>query len=292
MNKEELIQFLQANKIWAKKNMGQNFLVDDEVLAKIVEAADLKSTDTVIEIGPGLGVLTEELVSRAGRVVAIEKDDFLAELLNQISNIKNPRRVSYRKKNDKVKIKIVNEDALDLDLSAYSLQLTAYDYKVVANIPYNITSAIIRKFLEADNKPELMVLLVQKEVAERIVARPGEMSLLSVSVQFYADVEIVDIVKSTSFFPLPKVESAIIKLKTKSEKRKVKEADLFRIVKFGFASRRKTLENNLAAGLHISKTEASDIIKSAGLSEKIRAQELTIEDWLKLYNVVNSKIKN
>ena len=184
--------------------------------------------------------------------------------------------------NDNSKLKIINQDGLDFDPESFKLK--ANGYKVVANIPYNITSLIIRKFLEAENKPSAMVLLVQKEVAQRIVARAGEMSLLSVSVQFFAEPEIVSIVKNTSFFPTPKIDSAIIKIKIKNQKLKIKikERDFFRIVKFGFASRRKTLENNLVAGLHIDKTQASDIIKKAGLPEKIRAQELTVEEWIKI----------
>lgn len=273
MNKTELIQFLRENEIWGKRTMGQNFLVDEGVLRKIIAAADLKSSDTVLEIGPGLGVLTWELAKRADRVLALEKDDFLAKLLIQNAKIKV--------QNDNSKLKILNQDALEFDPSDLG------KYKLVANIPYNITSMVIRKFLEAENKPELMVLLVQKEVAERIVAGPGEMSLLSVSVQFYANAEIVDIVKNTSFFPVPKVDSAIIKIVVRSKERGVREIDFFRLVKFGFAAKRKTLENNLVAGMHITKNEAADIIKKAGLESKIRAQELSVEDWLKLLEITN-----
>jgi len=263
MNKSQLIQFLRANEIWAKRTMGQNFLVDGDVLNKIIKAADIKAQDSIIEVGPGLGVLTEELAKLAGKVIAIEKDDKLAEMLK--SKIKNPN------------VKILNQDALEFDPSNLD------NYKVVANIPYNITSPIIRKFLEAENKPQLLVLLVQKEVAERITAKPGEMSLLSVSVQFYAEAEIIEIVKNTSFFPVPKVDSAIIKLVAKSSKLEADEKSFFRLVKFGFAARRKTLENNLSAGLQITKAQASDIIKSAGLSQLIRAQDLAVSDWIKLY---------
>jgi len=284
MNKNELIQFLRANEIWAKRTMGQNFLIDDAVLHKIVTAAELKSSDTVLEIGPGLGILTEELSKLAGKVIAVEKDDFLAQALNDKIQISNDKKMS--------KIKIINKDVLDL--SAEDLRLTTY--KLVANIPYNITSLIIRKFLEEKNRPELMVLMVQKEVAERIIAKQGDMTLLSVSVQFYADVEIIEIVKNDSFYPVPKVDSAIIKLVVRGqkleEKSKIDEKSFFRLIKFGFASKRKTLENNLAAGMQISKKETFDIIKRAGLGSKIRAEALSIQNWLELYKVVYKEEKD
>lgn len=279
-----MIQFLRSNDIWAKRTMGQNFLVDDEALAKIVEAADIKPLDTIVEIGPGLGTLTVELLKRAAEVVAVEKDDKLAELLNcHIAKLLKNNTTTQQYNNPK--LRVLNKDALEVNIE----ELTGgKPYKLVANIPYNITSPIIRKFLEARVMPELMVLLVQKEVAERITAKLGEMSLLSVSVQYYAEAETIDIVKNTSFFPVPKVDSAIIKLRPKAdqplaEKLKVNEKEFFRLVKFGFAARRKTLENNLAAGLQITKAQASDIIKSAGLFELIRAQDLAVEDWIKLF---------
>lgn len=269
MNKQEIINFLRVNEIWAKKSMGQNFLIDNRALTRIVEAADLDSADTVIEIGPGLGVLTAELLKRAKKVIAIEKDDKLAQALK--FKIQNPN------------VKILNQDALKYNSSEIG------KYKVVANIPYNITSLIIRKFSEAENKPQLLVLLVQKEVAERIVAKPGEMSLLSVSVQYYAEPRIISIVPAASFFPAPKVDSAIIKLKIKSSEAKVPEKEFFRLVKFGFSAKRKTLENNLAAGMHIPKNAARDIIKRAGLDANVRAEALSIADWIKLFETIKEE---
>lgn len=276
MNREELIKYFRANEIWAKRSMGQNFLVDEIALDKIVDAAELSSKDVVIEIGPGLGVLTQELSVRAGKVIAIEKDDKLAEA----------SKIKFQTTN----VEVINKDALEFDPESY--QLEDNSYKLVANIPYNITSLIIRKFLEVRNQPKLMVLMVQKEVAERMVAKPGDMSLLAVSVQFYADAEIVSIVPKDSFFPVPKVDSAIIKIEVKSKQREVKEKDFFRVVKFGFASKRKTLENNLSAGMHISKDRASDIIKRAGLSAKIRAEDLSITNWIDLYKNIEEGMGN
>lgn len=246
--------------------MGQNFLVDGEVLAKIIAAADISSFDTILEIGPGLGVLTEGLAEKAGRVIAIEKDDKLTEMLeNKFSG---------------TNVEILHQDALEFDPVAIG------EYKLVANIPYNITSLIIRKFLETQNKPQLMILMVQKEVAERITAKPGDMSLLAVSVQFYAEAEIISLVKNTSFYPAPKVDSAILKISNFKSSVSFSVSDFFRVVRFGFAAKRKTLENNLSAGLHITKTEASDIIKKADLGAKIRAESLNIDDWIKLYEII------
>jgi len=279
MNRQELIDYLRANQIWAKRTMGQNFLVDEQALAQIVAAADIQSTDTIVEIGPGLGVLTAELSKRAGKVIAIEKDDILAQVLNDEIRMRNDEQMSN--------VEILNQDALEFDPESYKLK--AGSYKLVANIPYNITSLIIRKFLEEENKPEIIVLLVQKEVAERIIAKPGDMSLLAVSVQFYAKVEIVAIVPKESFFPTPKVDAAIIKLVSKSDSKQVsktEEKDFFRIVKFGFAAKRKTLENNLSAGMHIKKDDARDIIKKAGFAPNIRAEGLSVLDWLKLFETL------
>ena len=272
-DKKQLIQYLKNHNFWAKKSMGQNFLVDGEVLAKIIETADISLSDTILEIGPGLGVLTEGLSEKAGNVIAVEKDDKLAEMLKSKFSVSN--------------VKVLNQDALEFDSSNLG------KYKLVANIPYNITSMVIRKFLETKNKPNVMVLMVQKEVAERITAEPGDMSLLSISVQFYATAKIIDIVPKESFFPLPKVDSAIIKIESKKQKtgnKSVQARDFFRMVKFGFAAKRKTLENNLAAGMCISKIEASDIIKRVGLSEKIRAEELSIEDWERLYTIASTDV--
>jgi len=285
VNKTELIQFLRANEIWAKRTMGQNFLVDNDVLGKIIEAADIKPSDTILEIGPGLGTLTAELLKRAGEIVTIERDDKLAGLLNcsiaQLLSDRGSNSTIQQFNNEK--LRVINDDALKVNIEEL---IGDKPYKVVANIPYNITSPIIRKFLETEHKPELMVLMVQKEVAERIVAKPGDMSLLSISVQFYAEAEIVDLVKAESFFPVPKVDSAIIKLTAKSQKLAADEKSYFRLVKFGFAARRKTLENNLAAGLHIEKSIAADIIRKTGLDAKIRAEDLSVANWLSLYKVI------
>jgi 16S rRNA (adenine1518-N6/adenine1519-N6)-dimethyltransferase len=262
-DKSQLLQYLKKNGLWAKKSLGQNFLIDGEALAKIAAAAELKSDDIVVEIGPGTGILTSELVKQAGEVIAVEMDDKLSEIL----------RSSHPAKN----LKIINNDILKVNLE----ELTGNrEYKVVANIPYYITSKIIELFLTAKNKPEIIVLLVQKEVAERICAKPGSMSVLSVSVQLYGRPEIVDTIPSESFFPSPKVDSAILKIDSiRNIDNSFNGKEFFRCVHIGFSSRRKTLVNNLSSGYHINKDKAFDIIRSAGLRENVRAQELNIDDW-------------
>ena len=295
-NKGDLVKYLKQSGLWAKKSLGQNFLVDKKVLSKIIESAELKPTDTVLEIGPGIGTLTQELIKHAGKIIAVEKDDELARKLNvncQLSNC----LIGNRRRGDVENIEILNQDILDFDLtkliqlegkSPDDLEISGSrsehrDYKLVSNIPYNITSKILEKFLTAENKPELIVLLVQKEVAERICAKPGQTSVLSISVQYYGKPEIVEIVKSSSFFPEPNVESSILKITNiKSQITKAEEKEFFKIVRAGFHARRKTLINNLAVGTNLDKKTLSDILKKMGLSEKVRAQELSVREWVKL----------
>lgn len=257
-----------------KKSLGQNFLRDENVLQKIIQAADLKTDDLVLEIGPGEGILTEELAKKSGQVVAVEIDK------NLFANLKNKFR-------DKKNITFINDDILKINLSglfsSYKLQVSSY--KLIANIPYYITSLIIRFFLENKLPPQEMILMVQKEVAERIVSGPGQMSLLSVSVQYYAKPELLFYVDKKSFYPVPEVDSAVVRI-TQNVEHETQDTEkikhFFRIVKSGFSAKRKTLVNNLSNSLHISKEEAEEKIKSAGLKPTVRAQELSIEDWKKL----------
>lgn len=277
-NKTELLEYLKSNGLWAKHGLGQNFLIDRDALEKIVHAADLTEKDLVVEVGPGLGTLTEELVKKAGKLAAVEIDDKLAKLLTlkfQESDV-----------ND-AKLQIINSDILKINIPEL---VGAKNYKVIANIPYYITSKIIKLFLTTPNKPKSIVLLVQKEVAERICAQPGDMSILGLSVQVYGKPEIIDIVKKDSFFPSPAVDSAILKISnigyTLPE---MPEDVLFRTIKFGFASKRKTLVNNLSSGYHIDKKNTVDIIKSIGLLENVRAQELSLEQWVLLTKAIKDR---
>ncbi|MBU2233295.1 ribosomal RNA small subunit methyltransferase A [Patescibacteria group bacterium] len=263
------------------RSKGQNFLIKEEIYDKIIATADLKSDDVVLEVGPGLGFLTAKLAARVKKVIAVELDDKLAKILRAgliAQGIKN--------------VEVVNKSILDIKIQPPLpplikgviqpplLPLSGQRNKIVANLPFNITSIFLRKFLSAEIKPELMVLMLQKQVAERIVAKPGKMSLLAVSVQFYAKPDIEQIVLKENFWPRSEVDSAIVKITLRQPKNR--EKDFFQLVKFGFSAKRKMLKNNLAAGLKISQNQAVNKITNAGFNPKIRAQELSVDDWFKL----------
>jgi len=253
--------------------LGQNFLTSKNIVEKIIKAADIKPTDVILETGPGKGILTEALLKKAKKVIAVEKDPLLVDFLKQkFSNAKN--------------LELIHGDILKIDhwKLIENCKLKIKNFKIVANIPYYITSHFLRKFLEAENQPELMVLMVQKEVAERIIAKPPKMNLLALSVQVYGQPKIITKVSKNHFSPQPKVDSAIIKISNisrdffnvRSSTSNSLEKRFFEIVKKGFAHKRKTLKNNL----NLSKTEfLTKALKKRGLSEKARAQELSLEGW-------------
>lgn len=253
-----------------KKSLGQHWLRDRTVLAKIADSANLESNDTVVEIGPGLGTLTSELLKRASKVIAIELDSDLARKLPGQFPGKN--------------LEVIHTDFLDYDLSKLPS-----GYKVVGNVPYYITGKIIQKLLSTTNKPSQIVLLVQKEVAERIIAKHGDMSLLSVSVQINAEVALGDIVQAHFFTPIPKVDSQVVILKVfkKSLISDIDKAKFFQVVKAGFSSKRKKLRSSLAGGLGISKSESENLLKTSGIDPNSRAEKLTITDWLNLTNTIS-----
>ena len=248
-----------------KKSLGQHWLKDPEILADIAEAAGLTGDDVVLEIGPGLGTLTSRLLARANSVTAVEFDADLARKL--------PGQFPGKK------LTVVNQDILQFDLN----QLPK-NYKVVANVPYYITSKIVEKLMTAENKPSIAVLLVQKEVAERIAADPGNMSVLSVSVQIFAEAELDIEVPRQFFTPPPKVDSQVVVLRTRDNLLIIPEdqRDFFRIVKAGFSAKRKKLRSSLSGGLGIDKSAAEELLKNAGISPDARAEDLAIEDWKRL----------
>jgi 16S rRNA (adenine1518-N6/adenine1519-N6)-dimethyltransferase len=254
-----------------KKSLGQHWLKDEETLKAICEAADLTITDIVLEIGPGLGDLTRQLMNRAGQVVAVEADEQLAKGLSKQLISDN--------------IQIVQGD-----IREYDLTVLPPDYKVVANIPYYLTSNLIRLLSESVNPPVVMVLLVQKEVAQRLAAKPGAMSLLSVSAQYYYAPKLGPIISAELFEPPPKVDSQVIIMKRRPKPlfEDVDTKVYFQLVKAGFAGRRKKLRGSLAAGLRISKDQADKLLSTAGISPDRRAQELSLEDWHKLYKAYKS----
>ncbi len=275
---------LRRLDLQARKSLGQHFLIDQGVLETIVQAAGLTPDDVVVEVGPGLGVLTTELVGQAGWVVAVELDSKLAVALKRTLASAN-------------NVTIINGDILRVDplalLEEPRMRLPqatedgSLSYKVVANLPYYITSAVIRHFLEASVRPRLMVVMVQKEVAEAIVARPGRMSLLSVSVQFYGEPAIVGYVPAGSFYPPPEVDSAILKIALHPEP-VVAVGDsegFFGLVRAGFAAPRKQIANSLAQGLGSSKAEVLPLLEKAAIVPRRRAETLALSEWARLWQV-------
>jgi len=248
-----------------KKSLGQHWLFDTDSLHAICEAADIQPEDTVLEIGPGLGPLTIELTQRAKQVIAVEFDEQLAREL--------PSRVPA------ANLTVVHDDFMRFDLS----QLPK-GYKVVANVPYYITSKIVRTLLESPTPPKSATLLVQKEVAERIAADPGDMSILAVSAQFYSDPELGRVVPAAMFNPAPKVDSQIITLHVHDAPlfNDVAPKDFFAVVRAGFGEKRKTLRNSLSGGLRIEKSESEVLLQKADISPGARAEELSLEDWHRL----------
>jgi 16S rRNA (adenine1518-N6/adenine1519-N6)-dimethyltransferase len=253
----------------ANKSLGQHWLFDETSLLAICEAAGLKQTDTVLEIGPGLGSLTRYLVEQAKAVTAVELDRSLIKGLMKNLKAKN--------------LKIINEDILKFDFEELPK-----NYKLIANIPYYLTSNLIRKISETSNPPSKVALLVQKEVAQRIAASPGQMSLLSVTSQFYWQVTLGQIVESYLFEPPPKVDSQIVILDLKDDFKlnQVEQDKLFRVVRAGFSQRRKTLANSLSAGLSLDRKLVETICLDNNIDPTRRAQTLSLDEWLKLYEKI------
>jgi len=315
-NFKEIEQLFQTGGLKPNKLLGQNFLVDKKILEKILAAADLSKNDTVLEVGPGLGILTAALAERAGYIMTVEKDKRLTEILKEkFKNTKN--------------LEIIQGDVMKLShlltpsppvgkgrLSGDGPEIST-PYKLIANIPYYLTARLIRTFLESANPPQQMILMIQKEVAERICAKPPKMSLLAVSVQFYAIAEICAIVPRQAFWPQPKVDSAIIRITPRSQnlfpERSAEGAkskglpasafdssrqyvgtllgnkytsafrmQFFRIVKAGFSQPRKQLINNLSRGLKTERFQITQVLKKIGLAPQQRAETLSLVDWLKL----------
>jgi 16S rRNA (adenine1518-N6/adenine1519-N6)-dimethyltransferase len=246
------------------KQLGQNFLINEGIADQIIDAAVLTREDTVLEIGPGTGVLTDRLVRVAGQVLAVEKDYDLVDKLRKRMGQKN--------------LKLIHQDALWFDLSLLD------KYKVVANIPYNITSPLIRKFIEQEPRPELLILMVQKEVAERICAKPGDSSrgLLTLIVEFYAEAEILFEVGRKEFLPAPKVDSAVIKITPKTQLPEIEPKLFFQVVKAGFSSKRQQIHNSLSGVLHLEKDVVTKLLSDSNIDTKMRAEALTQEQWIKL----------
>jgi len=278
-------KLLRKYDIRMKKRLGQHFLVNDAVLEKILNAAEISPDDTVIEVGPGLGLMTAELAKRAGWVIAIELDNRLAAILKETLPSEN--------------IVVLNEDVLGTDPAAllkgsapnFPPQLRSY--KVVANLPYYITSPVLRHFLEAPVKPATMVVMVQKEVARTIVAEAGQRSVLSIAVQFYGRPSIVMDVPAASFFPPPEVDSALVKIDVyRQPPVDVDDVEgFFKLVRAGFTAARKQVANSLAQGLGLPRPDVQALLAKAAIDPKRRAETFTLEEWATLYNVYTRMVR-
>lgn len=282
----QVMELLRRYQIDPKRSLGQNFLVDATHLDRIAAAADLTPADSVLEIGPGLGTLTERLAAQAGSVVAIELDDRLIEVLRgRFAGQPHVRIVHGDILESAPAALVFPPSDLRADQPAGQFADKAYKadktYKVVANLPYYITSAVLRHLLEAELRPTLAVVMVQKEVAERICAQPGEMSLLAVSVQFYAAPRLVQRVPAGAFYPPPKVDSAVLRLDVYPQPvvTDLPAARFFQIVRAGFGQKRKQLANSLSAGLALPKTEVVAALASAGIDPARRAETLALAEW-------------
>ncbi|MEX1019939.1 MAG: 16S rRNA (adenine(1518)-N(6)/adenine(1519)-N(6))-dimethyltransferase RsmA [Litorilinea sp.] len=262
-----------------KRSLGQNFLLDDVHLDRIAQAAELVDTDTVLEIGPGLGVLTTRLAQQAARVIAVELDDRLIEYLET-------RLADYSN------VQIVHGDILEVDpgqlISGAPTVSPSVAYKVVANLPYYITSAVLRHLLEAHARPTRAVVMVQKEVAERICATPGNLSLLAISVQFYAEPSIAHRVPARAFYPVPKVDSAVLRLDVRPQPAvtSVTPERYFRVVRAGFGQKRKQLGNSLSANLGLPKAQVVAALEAAHIDPRRRAETLSLAEWGELSRLV------
>ncbi len=247
------------------KSLGQHWLYDLHSLQAMVNAAHIGPNDEVLEIGPGLGTLTIELADRAKQVTAVEFDPNLAALL--------PARVPVPN------MTVIHQDILKFDLTTLPK-----DYKVAANLPYYITSKIVRLLLGSPNPPLETALLVQKEVAERMAARPGDMSILAVAVQYYAEATLGPVVPAELFTPPPKVDSQIIALKRREQPLfdDIETDDFFAVVRAGFSEKRKTIRNSLSGGLRLEKPTVEELLATARVDPRARAEQLTLDDWHRL----------
>ena len=261
----DIQSLLRRYDLKPRKGLGQNFLVDDYALQRIIEAAEIKDDVKILEIGPGLGNLTRYLANYASEVVAVELDSKLIPILEEV--LKNQRNV-----------KIIQADILEINLDKV---FDESGYYVVANIPYYITSAIIRRLMEARNNPARIVLTIQHEVAERIMAKPGKLSLLALSVQVYGKPSIATRIPAGAFYPRPDVDSAVVRVDNYDEPLIPQKqlTTFFKLAKAGFSQKRKTLRNSLSGGLALDKEQVETLLESANVDPQRRAQTLDLEEW-------------
>ena len=274
---KETMFILKKYNISANKSLGQNFLINDEVIEKIVDAANVQKEDLIIEIGPGLGTLTAKLLERAKKVIAIELDNRMISILNDRFSLYN-------------NFEIINEDVLKVDLNEVINKENIENVKIVANLPYYITTPIIMKLLEDKLNIESITVMVQKEVAKRLTAEPGDKlsGAITYAVNYYCEPEEVVIVQNSSFIPEPEVESEVINLKIRKEPPViVKNEELFfKLIKASFMQRRKTLLNGISNSGLMNKEEVKQLLNKAGLDERVRGESLSMQDFANLANLI------
>jgi 16S rRNA (adenine1518-N6/adenine1519-N6)-dimethyltransferase len=276
-------EWLQQYDLRTRKSLGQHFLINAGILHNIIQTAALSPEDIVLEVGPGLGVLTRELVKKAGWVIAVELDSKLSEMLKQsLASCPN--------------VSVINKDILEVEpLELMRQESNKFPqalagqkrFKLVANLPYYITAPILRHFCEAELKPQEMVVMVQKEVAKNITAQPGELGILAISVQYYGKPQIAGYVPAGNFFPAPKVDSAILKITfyDRPPLEVTSEESFFKIVRAGFCAARKQIGNSLAQGLAMPKPEVLFLLEKAEVAQQRRAETLSLEEWARLERV-------
>ena len=261
MNITELKKTLKEYNLSPNKKLGQNFLIDKNIVKKVIEAANISKQDTILEIGSGLGTLTKDLALQAKKVIAIEKDKKMSEILKEIFK-------------DYKNIEIIHDDILKIK------KIKLKKYKIVSNLPYYITSPVIRMFLESDNPPQQMTFIIQKEVAKRICTS-NQMNILAISVQIYSKPKIMSYISQNCFYPKPKVDSAIVNISDIKKPEGMDMKKFFKLVKAGFSAPRKQLANNLQI-INIPRGQTKRALAECGLDPQARAQVLLIKDWILL----------
>lgn len=281
MQKQEIINLLKKHRLKPKKYLGQNFIVNDKTMEKMTEAAGLEIEDNVLEIGSGIGNLTREIAKKANKVLAVEKDKELVETSQELlSGYKNVKIVTNNVlKDDKISSQVLS------NLREFC-KPSELKYKIIANLPYYISSPVVRKFLETSYSPSSMTLMLQKEVAERICAQPPHMNFLALWVQFYGSANIVKSIKKGNFWPVPRVEHAIVNIfpKNYSHSKQINREELFKIIEAGFSNPRKKVKNNLKKHLFQKEEDiALQTIEKAGIKGDRRPETLSLEEWIEIY---------
>lgn len=274
INISTIKNILKTHGFWAKKYLGQHFLIDDNIIQATIQAADLKKDDLVIEIGPGIGALTSQICPKVKKIIAVEIDPKLTAILKE--NFKECKN-----------LEIINTDILKTKISEINTQ----PYKIISSLPYQITGPFFKKFLELEKRPQSITLILQKEVAERVCAKPPRMNSLALLIQFYGEAEIIKNISKKSFWPKPEVESALIKIVVRDQRSAIRDIDerlFFRLIKAAFVSKRKKILNSLSGSLNIDKAVIEKAFQVTGLDYNKRPQEFSLGDWIKIYQVFSA----